>query len=67
MKKNLYVVKDIPQYAEGTSSYCYVVRATSYDEAIEIVRIKTGYNFEFDASLADNDDVWEWKIAFKRR
>lgn len=59
MKKNLYIIKDIPQYAEDTSSYCYVVRATSYDEAIEIVRNKTGYNFEFDASLADNDDVWE--------
>lgn len=50
MKKNLYIVKDIPQYAEDTSSY---------DEAIEIVRNKTGYNFKFDASLADNDDVWE--------
>lgn len=48
MKKNLYIVKDIPQYA-----------ATSYDEAIEIVRNKTGYNFKFDASLVDNDDVWE--------
>ena len=59
MKKNLYIVRDIPQYAEDTSSYCYVIIATSYDEAIEIVRNKTGYNFKFDASLADNDDVWE--------
>ena len=59
MKKNLYVVKDISQYTEDTSSYFYVVRATSYDEAIEIVRNKTGYNFKFDASLADNDDVWQ--------
>lgn len=59
MKKDLYIVKDIPQYAEDTSSYCYVVKATGYDEAIEIVRNKTGYNFKFDASLADNDDVWE--------
>ena len=59
MKKELYIVKDIPQYAEDTSSYYYGVRATRYDEAIEIVRNKTGYNFKFDASLADNNDVWE--------
>ena len=59
MKKDLYIVKDIPQYAEDTSSYCYVVEATGYNEAIEIVRNKTGYNFKFDASLANNDDVWE--------
>ena len=59
MKKELYIVKDIPKYAEDTSNCCYVVRATNYDEAIEIVRNKTGYNFKFVASLADNDDVWE--------
>lgn len=59
MKKELYIVKDIPKYAEDTSNYCYVVRATNYDEAIEIVRNKTGHNFKFDVSLADNDDVWE--------
>lgn len=59
MKKELYIVKDIPAYAEDTSNYCYVVRAINYDEAIEIVRNKTGHNFKFDATLADNDDVWE--------
>ena len=59
MKKDLYIVKDIPQHVEDASSYCYVVKATSYDEAIQIVRNKTGHNFEFDATLADNDDVWE--------
>ena len=59
MKKELYIVKDIPQYVEDVSSYCYVVKATSYDEAIKIIKNKTGYNFKFDASLADNDDVWE--------
>lgn len=59
MKNELYVVKDVPRYLEDVSNYCYVVKAASYDEAIEIVRNKTGYNFKFDASLADNDDVWE--------
>lgn len=59
MKNELYVVKDVPRYSENVSNYCYVVKAASYDEAIEIVRNKTGYNFKFDASLADNDDVWE--------
>lgn len=59
MKNELYVVKDVPRYSEDVSNYCYVVKAASYDEAIEIVRNKTGYNFKFDASLADNDDVWE--------
>lgn len=58
MKKELYVVKDIPQYSDGISNYCYVVKATSYDEAIEIVKRKTGHNFEWEALLADNDDVW---------
>ena len=59
MKKELYIVKDIPQHVEDISSYCYVVKATNYDEAIKIVKNKTGYNFKFDASLADNDNVWE--------
>lgn len=57
--KELYIVEDVPKYLEDNSSYKYVVKATNYDEAIEIVRNKTGYNFKFDASLADNDDVWE--------
>lgn len=59
MKKELYIVKNIPRYAEETSGYCYVVKATSYDEAIKIVKNKTGYNFKFYVSMAENDDVWE--------
>ena len=59
MKKELYIVKDIPQYAEDISSYCYVVRAASYDEAIEIVKSKTGHNWKWEASLADNDEIWQ--------
>lgn len=43
----------------ATVTCSMVVEANSEEEAIEIVRNKTGYNFEFDASLADNDDVWE--------
>ena len=59
MKNELYVVKDVPQYSEDVSNYCYVVRATSHNEAIEIVKSKTGYNWEWEASLADNDEVWQ--------
>ena len=59
MKKELYVVKDIPQYTEDTSNYCYVVKATCYDEAIEIVKNKTGRNWKWEASLADNDEIWQ--------
>ena len=33
--------------------------ATSHNEAIEIVKSKTGYNWEWEASLADNDEVWQ--------
>lgn len=59
MKKELYVVKDIPRYTEDTSNYCYVIKATSSEEAIEIVKNKTGHNWDWDASPADNDEVWE--------
>ena len=59
MKNELYVVKDVPQYSEDVSNYCYVVKATSHNEAIEIVKSKTGYNWEWEASLADNDEVWQ--------
>lgn len=40
MKNELYVVKDVPWYSEDVSNYCYVVKAVSYDEAIEIVKKK---------------------------
>ena len=59
MKNELYVVKDVPQYSEDVSNYCYVVKATSHNEAIEIVKSKTDYNWEWEASLADNDEVWQ--------
>ena len=59
MKNELYVVKDVPQYSEDVSNYCYVVKATSHNEAIEIVKNKTGHNWEWEASLADNDEVWQ--------
>lgn len=59
MKNELYVVKDVPRYSEDVSNYCYVVKAASYDEAIEIVKSKTGHNWEWEASLADNDEVWQ--------
>lgn len=59
MKNELYVVQDVPQCSEDRSNYCYVVKATSYDEAIEIVKSKTGHNWKWFASLADNDEVWQ--------
>ena len=59
MKNQLYVVKDVPRHSEDVSNYCYVVKAASYDEAIEIVKSKTGHNWEWKASLADNDEIWQ--------
>ena len=59
MKNELYVVKDVPQYSEDVSNYCYVVKATSHNEAIEIVKSRTGHNWKWEASLADNDEVWQ--------
>lgn len=59
MNNKLYVVKDVPQYSEDASNYCYVVKATSHNEAIEIVKSKTGHNLKWEASLADNDEVWQ--------
>ena len=59
MKNELYVVKDVPQYSEDVSNYCYVVKATNHNEAIEIVKSKTGHNWKWEASLADNDEVWQ--------
>ena len=59
MNDKLYVVKDVPQYSEDVSNYCYVVKATSHNEAIEIVKSKTGHNLKLEASLADNDEVWQ--------
>lgn len=56
--RELYIVEDVPRYLEDNSSYKYVVKANNYNEAIEIVKNKTDYNIEWDASLADNDDVW---------
>lgn len=58
--KQLYIVVDIPKYPEDNSSYKYVVRANDYKEAIEIVKRKTGRaSWEFDANLAENNEVWE--------
>ena len=59
MNDKLYVVKDVPQYSEDVSNYCYVVKATSHNEAIEIVKSNTGHNLTLEASLADNDEVWQ--------
>ena len=62
MNNKLYVVNDVPQYSEDASNYCYVVKATSYNEAIaiEIVKSKTGHNLKLEASLVDNnDEVWQ--------
>ena len=57
--KELYIVRDAPRYEEECSNYCYVVKATSHNEAIEMVKSKTGHNWKWEASLADNDEVWQ--------
>lgn len=59
MKNELYIVKDVPHFPEDTYNYCYVVRAASHGGAIEIVKSKTGHNWKWEASLADNDEVWQ--------
>lgn len=60
MKNELYIVRDVPRYSGDASSYCYIVRSESYNEAIEIVKRKTGHNWEWKAELADNNEVWDW-------
>lgn len=35
--KELYIVRDVPQYEEECSNYCYVVRAESHAEAIDML------------------------------
>ena len=57
--KELYIVRDVPQYEEECSNYCYVVRAESHAEAIDIVRKKTKHQLDWEAELADNTEVWE--------
>ena len=58
-KKNLYVVRDVPRYEEEYSNYYYVVKAESHAEAIDIVRKKTKHEWNWEAELADNEEVWE--------
>ena len=66
--KELYIVRDVPRYEEECSNYCYVVKAESHAEAIDIVRKKTKHQWDWEAELADNKEVWEqiigsiWKI-----
>lgn len=38
--KRLYVVKDVPKYSEGYLNYCYVVKAETEIEAINIDKQK---------------------------
>ena len=58
--KQMYIVNDIPDYKGDEPNYFYVVRADNYKDAIEIVKSKTGRKkILFEATLVDNDDVWE--------
>lgn len=57
--KELYIVRDVLQYEEECSNYCYVVRAESHAEAIDIVRKKTEHQWDWEAELADNKEVLE--------
>lgn len=51
--KRLYIVRD------SQGDYCYVVKAGTEREAIEIVKRNTGHAWDWEASLADNAEVWE--------
>lgn len=57
--KELYIVRDVPQYEEECSNYCYVVRAESHTEAVDIVKKKTEHQWDWEAELADNEEVLE--------
>lgn len=57
--KELYVVRDVPRYDEERSDYCYVVKAESHTEAIDIVRKKTKHQLDWEAELANNTEVWD--------
>lgn len=57
--KRLYVVKDVPKYSEDCSNYCYVVKAETEMEAINIVRHRTKHCWDWEAALADNTEIWE--------
>lgn len=58
--KELYIIKDVPRYIEDHSCYVYIVRAYDYEDAINIVKRKTGRStWKWDAELADNKNVWE--------
>lgn len=58
--KELYIVKDVPRYLEDHSCYSYVVKAHDYEEAINIVKNKTGRDtWKWNAELADNKNIWE--------
>ena len=65
--KELYIVRDVPQYEEECSNYCYVVRAESHAEAIDIVRKNAKCQWDLEAELADNKEVWEQIIGFMER
>lgn len=57
--KELYVVRDVPRYSEECSNYYYVVKAESHTEAIDIVRKKAKHQWDWEAELADNTEIWE--------
>ena len=57
--KELYIVRDVPMYEEECSNYYYVVRAESHAKAIDIVMKKTKHQWDWEAELADNTEIWE--------
>lgn len=57
--KRLYAVRDIPSSQGDYSNYCYIVKAGTEEKAIEIVKQNTGHVWDWEASLADNAEVWE--------
>ena len=57
--RHLYIVEDVPYDPCDLPSYRYAVRAESEETAIEIVKERTGHDFDWRAEFVDNDEVWE--------
>lgn len=51
-KSNLYIIKDVPIHSQDHSNYHYIVKASSHQEAIQVVKDKTGHH------------NWDWEYEY---
>lgn len=51
-QSNLYIIRDVPISTQDCSNYHYVVKASSYQEAIQMVKDKTGHH------------DWDWEYDY---